>query len=134
MLLVKLSLPPLSVLNCRYETDKIAHSVLIGKSAVILIPFASELGFLSRPLGAMLLHPQSSICPVPQPGSLATCRLGSVGTRRAITGLGMNKHRSKWPGQKSEFGRERNQNNCTFFNLKTGCAIYLISTVQSRRT
>ena len=54
------------------------------------------------------------------PGHLS---LGFVGTRRAVRELGMNKHRSKWPGQKSEFGRERNQNNCAFFNLKTGCAI-----------
>ena len=78
MLLVKLSLTPLSVLNCRYETDKIAHSVLIGKSAVILIPFASELAFLSRPLGAMLLHPQSSFCPA------------------------QSKPSDKWPGNQAE--------------------------------
>ena len=51
---------------CLYWTvDKIASTsrFQIEKGAVILIPFASELGFLSRPLGAMLIHPQSSICP-----------------------------------------------------------------------
>ena len=52
MLLVKLSLSHLSVLSFQIE-----------KGPVILIPFASELGFLSRPLGAMLIHPQFSICP-----------------------------------------------------------------------
>ena len=37
------------------------------------------------------------------------------GPRRANRELGMNKHRSKWPGQKSQFGCERNQNNFALF-------------------
>ena len=51
----------------------------------------------------------------------------SLGSGRANRALGMNKHRSKWPGQKSQFGRERNQNNCAFFNLKTESAILSVS-------
>ena len=54
-----------------------------------------QLLILKNRFSGLHTRSQTSLIVNIQPGSLATCRLGSVGTRRANRGLGMNKHRSK---------------------------------------